>query len=58
MILFIIYGIFFVIGIVAFAQFGGKMSLGEIIFFIGLILFSALILYSMISLARGGGTVL
>lgn len=58
MVLFIIYCIFFVVGIVALMVHGDKMSFGEIVFFVALILFSALIIYSSLAIARGGGVVL
>ena len=58
MVLFIIYCIFFVAGIVALMMYGDKMSFGEIVFFGALIIFSALIIYSSVAIARGGGVVL
>lgn len=58
MVLFILYCIFFVVGIVALMVYGDKMSFGEIVFFVAIILFSALIIYSSLAISRGGGVVL
>lgn len=58
MVLFIIYCIFFVVGIVALMMHGNKMCFGEIMFFGALIIFSALMIYCSLAIERGGGVIL
>ena len=58
MVLFILYSIFFVAGVVALMLYGDKMSFIEIALCVAIILFSALIIYSSLVISRGGGVVL
>ena len=58
MVLFIIYFIFFVAGVVALMMYGDIMSFVEIALCVAIILFSALIIYSSLAISRGGGVVL
>ena len=70
MVLFILYRIFFVAGVVALnciffvagvvvlMLYGDKMSFIKIALCVAIILFSALIIYSLFVISRGGGVVL
>ena len=58
MVLFIIYCICFVAGVVALMLYGDKMSFIEIALCVAIILFSALIIYSSLVISCGGGVVL
>ena len=58
MVLFIIYFIFFVAGVVALMMYGDIMSFIEIALCVAIILFSVLIIYSSLAISRGGGVVL
>ena len=50
--------IFFVVGVVALMLYGDKMSFIKISLCVAIILFSALIIYSLFVISRGGGVVL
>ena len=52
----ILFGGLFVAAIVAFVEYGDKMGCGEIIFFAGVVIFSAFMLYSTIAYSHGGVT--
>ena len=58
MVLFIIYCICFVTGVVALMLYGDKMSFVKIALCVAIILFSALIIYSSLVISCGGGVVL
>lgn len=70
MVLFILYRIFFVAGVVALnciffvagvvvlMLYGDKMSFIKIALCVAIILFSALIIYSLFVISRGGGVIL
>ena len=58
MVLFIIYFIFFVAGVVALRMYRDIMSFIEIALCVAIILFSVLIIYSSLAISRGGGVVL
>lgn len=70
MVLFILYRIFFVAGVVALnciffvagvvvlMLYGDEMSFIKIALCVAIILFSALIIYSLLVISRGGGVVL
>ena len=58
MVLFIIYFIFFVAGVVALMMYGDIMSFVEIALCVAIILFSVLIIYISLAISRGGGVVL
>ena len=58
MVLFIIYFIFFVAGVVALMMYGDIMSFVEIALCVAIILFSVLIIYSSLAISRGGGVAL
>ena len=58
MVLFIIYFIFFVAGVVALMMYGDIMSFIEIALCVAIILFSVLIIYSSLAISRGGGVIL
>ena len=58
MVLFIIYCICFVAGVVALMLYGDKMSFVEIALCVVISLFSALIIYSSLVISLGGGVVL
>ena len=58
MVLFIIYFIFFVAGVVALMMYGDIMSFIEIALCVAIILFSVLIIYSSLVISLGGGVVL
>ena len=58
MVLFILYSIFFVAGVVALMLYGDKMSFIETALCVAIILFSALIIYSSLVISCGGGVVL
>ena len=50
--------VFFVAGVVDIMLYGDKMSLIKIALCVAIILFSALIIYSLFVISRGGGVVL
>ena len=58
MVLFILYRIFFVAGVVALMLYGDKMSFIEIALCVAIILFSVFIIYNSLAISRGGGVVL
>ena len=58
MVLFIIYFIFFVAGVVTLMMYRDIMSFIEIALCVAIILFSGRIIYSSRASARGGGVVL
>ena len=58
MVLFIIYFIFFVAGVVVLMMYGDIMSFIEIALCVAIILFSVLIIYSSLVISCGGGVVL
>ena len=58
MVLFIIYCICFVAGVVALMMYRDIMSFVEIALCVAIILFSVLIIYSSLAISRGGGVVL
>ena len=58
MVLFIIYFIFFVAGVVALMMYRDIMSFVEIALCVAIILFSVLIIYSSLVISCGGGVVL
>ena len=58
MVLFILYRIFFVAGVVVLMLYGDEMSFIKIALCVAIILFSALIIYSLFVISRGGGVVL
>ena len=58
MVLFIIYFIFFVAGVVALMMYGDIMSFIEIALCVAIILFSVFIIYNSLAISRGGGVVL
>ena len=58
MVLFIIYFIFFVAGVVALMMYRDIMSFVEIALCVAIILFSVFIIYNSFAISRGGGVVL
>ena len=58
MVLFILYRIFFVAGVVVLMLYGDEMSFIKIALCVAIILFSALIIYSSLVISCGGGVVL
>ena len=58
MVLFILYRIFFVAGVVVLMLYGDEMSFIKIALCVAIILFSALIIYSSLAISLGGGVVL
>ena len=58
MVLFIIYFIFFVAGVVALMMYRDIMSFVEIALCLAIILLSVLIIYRSLAISRGGGIVL
>ena len=58
MVLFIIYCICFVTGVVALMLYGDKMSFVKIALCVAIILFSVFIIYSSLAISRGGEVVL
>ena len=58
MVLFIIYFIFFVSGVVALMMYGDIMSFIEIALCVAIILFSVFIIYNSLAISRGGGVAL
>lgn len=58
MVLFILYRIFFVAGVVVLMLYGDEMSFIKIALCVAIILFSALIIYSSLVISLGGGVVL
>ena len=58
MVLFILYRIFFVAGVVALMMYRDIMSFIEIALCVAIILLSVFIIYSSFAISRGGGVVL
>ena len=58
MVLFIIYFIFFVAGVVALMMYRDIMSFVEIALCVAIILFSVFIIYSSLAISCGGGVAL